>query len=114
MILFEDDQIAQLCNVLQNSNGLQGCEDSAWFILGTYFEQTLKPELQRYSDTFMESDSGLIPSINFLSNFMQGQYKLNNTASTTSLISPAVKNSQVGTMLAMVNKNTASQAVINA
>ena len=60
----------------------------------------------------MESDSGLVPSINFLSDFMQDQYSLNNTASTTN-VAPA-KNSQVATMLAMVNTNTASQAVINA
>ena len=108
MILFEDDQIAQLCNVLQNSNRLQDCEDSAWYILSTYFEQTLKPELQRYSDTFMEADSGLVQSINFLSNFMQEQYSLNNTDTTSNTNQTPVKNSQVANMLAMVNANAAS------
>jgi hypothetical protein len=60
----------------------------------------------------MESDSGLVASINFLSDFMKDQYSLNNTASATN-VTPA-KNSQVANMLAMVNTNTASQAVINA
>lgn len=62
----------------------------------------------------MESDSGLVSSINFLSNFMQDQYSLNNTATTTNTDSVPIKNSQVANILAMVNANTASQAVINA
>jgi len=56
----------------------------------------------------MESDSGLVSSINFLSNFMQDQYSLNNTATTTNTDSVPVKNSQVANILAMVNANTAS------
>ena len=56
----------------------------------------------------MESDSGLVSSINFLSNFMQDQYSLNNTATNTNTDSAPVKNSQVANILAMLNAITPS------
>ena len=65
---------------MQNSPGLKGCEDTAWFILGTYFEQSLKPELQRYHDSFMESDSGIVQSVNFITKYVQGQFQLKTNA----------------------------------